>query len=737
MRWAAAVAACGLLFLAGCSSGTSSGGSNQSLSPQVPKANPGGPYTGTAGSPVTFNGGASSDPQGQALTFSWSFGDGTTGTGINTTHTYPQIGGIATSTYRVTLTVQNTSGLSNQASTTATIQGAAPLADAGLTGMIATGKKAIAGAHVYLFAAGNTGYGLASVPVLSATETGTSDAVGPYVVSNAFGVFSMSGQYTCTAGQQLYIYASGGDSGSGSNSSSGLLAAVGPCPSSTGPAISVWVNEVSTIATAYALAGFATDPTHVSSSGTTLALTGVANAFANAANMETLSTGVALATTPSGNGTVPQAEINTLANILASCVDPSNSIFNACSLLFSNAFSGGLSGSAPTNTAAAAINIAHNPAIFVSSLYQIPLTVPPYVPALSSSPNDFTIGIKFGEGSVSGAGAIAIDGSGNAWMRDPQRNSVLELSNLGAILSGASGYTGGGLNNPGSLAIDASGNVWLTDFGGGVTKLTNSGLPISGATGFTGGGLNQPVAIAIDGHGNAWVEDSGGLTIVELSSTGSPLSGGGGYTGIGGTDYSIAIDGSGSVWIPNIFGGVTKMSSSGSVLSGANGYRGGGILNPGVVTIDVLGDVWVTNSNVSISELSNTGSAISGTNGYSGTSLTNPVALAMDGSGNVWILNTSTNSVTEFSNSGLPLSGPTGYTPTTLSIPDSLAVDGSGNVWITNPGSCTGTCNSNSLRSGGTVTELIGIAKPVITPIAAGLPATPTANGSSSLGTPP
>ena len=56
--------------------------------------------------------------------------------------------------------------------------------------------------------------------------------------------------------------------------------------------------------------------------------------------------------------------------------------------------------------------------------------------------------------------------------------------------------------------------------------------------------------------------------------------------------------------------------------------------------------------------------------------------------------------------------------------PYGIAIDGSGNVWIT----CYG---------GSTVTELIGAAAPVITPISAGLPTVPTVNGTSNLGTRP
>ena len=71
--------------------------------------------------------------------------------------------------------------------------------------------------------------------------------------------------------------------------------------------------QEATVATAYAIAGYATGATHVSSSGNTLAQIGIANAFAMVRNLETLSSGAALTTTLAGNGAVPQSEINTLA----------------------------------------------------------------------------------------------------------------------------------------------------------------------------------------------------------------------------------------------------------------------------------------------------------------------------------------------------------------------------------------------------------------------------------------
>jgi PKD repeat protein len=50
------------------------------------------PKSGSAPLNVSFSSAGSSDPEGQALSYSWTFGDGQTSTAANPTHTYTQQG---------------------------------------------------------------------------------------------------------------------------------------------------------------------------------------------------------------------------------------------------------------------------------------------------------------------------------------------------------------------------------------------------------------------------------------------------------------------------------------------------------------------------------------------------------------------------------------------------------------------------------------------------------------------
>lgn len=73
------------------------------------------PRSGAVPLTVAFDGSGSTDPENAGLTYSWSYGDGTTGTGAQSSHVYSTGG-----TYTATLKVTDPGGLSSTTSTTIT-----------------------------------------------------------------------------------------------------------------------------------------------------------------------------------------------------------------------------------------------------------------------------------------------------------------------------------------------------------------------------------------------------------------------------------------------------------------------------------------------------------------------------------------------------------------------------------------------------------------------------------------
>jgi len=93
-----------------------------------PAANAGGPYSGTTGQLIKFNGAGSTDTDGSIASYRWNFGDGTTGTGSAPTHAYSAAG-----TYTVTLTVTDNAGATATASAPVTVTPTPPAAPVNLS----------------------------------------------------------------------------------------------------------------------------------------------------------------------------------------------------------------------------------------------------------------------------------------------------------------------------------------------------------------------------------------------------------------------------------------------------------------------------------------------------------------------------------------------------------------------------------------------------------------------------
>jgi hypothetical protein len=648
----------------------------------------------------------------------------------------PPAGAIESTTGAVTLSatfIPTDTTTYNNATASVPLKVTAPAAQPGpaLSGSVHHGQAAIAGARVYLFAANTTGYGQPSVSLL---HGGTTDSVGAYVTTAADGSFTMNGNYNCVPYTQLYLYALGGSAGTNNqNVSSGLLAALGNCPvsgSSAPPAI--WINEVSTVAAAYAMAGFATDATHVSSSGTPLAQTGIANAFANAANLANLSTGAALSTTPSGNGAVPQSQIDTLANILAACVGANASSAGStpplCSTLFANATADGTAtGAPPADTATAAINLAHHPGSNLAPLYTLATSSGTYTPAASTQPNDFTIALNFTDTGFNEPVCVTIDGSGNAWINNftgTGSSYFSELSSSGVLLSPPTGFPAAGQGYSGCIALDSSGNAWFAQNSENFTtfsaigEMSSAGVTLSPPAGFSSGGVGNITSngYAFDGSGNLWlgtVSVNGENSLAELSSAGTVLSPFAAFTA---PDFTapanlLAVDAAGHIVAqlksPNNY---IEFSTAGQEIPPTVGAFSCGvpytIQGTFSLAIDHTGDIWISNEN-GVQKFSNSTQSCSGTGAGAGP-------LVLDGAGNVWVGN-GKEFIGELSNSGATIAS--GYTGGVLIPPGdnvevgpiaNIAVDGSGNVWSP--------YNYGNPPYG--IVEFIGVATPVVTPLA-------------------
>jgi hypothetical protein len=581
-----------------------------------------------------------------------------------------------------------------------------------LQGTVRGSSAPVAGAHVYLMKANNTGYGQPSVSLLDAGVTGLQDSIGAYVETDSHGNYSVPAAYACSGQDQVYLYVVGGNAGPGANSGVGLMAAIGDCPQQQfSGTLTYAVNEITTVGTAYAIAGFASDATHVSYSGSALGLTGLQNAFANVANLYVPSTGGVLTKTPAGNGQVPSQTIGTLANVIAACIHTSSPASPSCETLFSNATSP--SGATPADTANAMLNIAHNPGANVAALYSLTAPSSPFSPSLAAMPNDFTLGINFTGAGLNNPYAIAIDAEGNAWVANVGNSTVSKLNALGAPLSPAAGNTNGTPIGPVGVAIDLSGDAWIVNaVTSSLTKYASSGALLSPSTGYNGGGLAVPQAIASDALGNTWVANYQN-SVSKFSNGGTPISPAGGYSGGGiGGPVALAIDASGAVWLANTVGSpssVSKLTSAGQALSPGTGFFGGGLSTPFGIAIDSAGNAWVANyTGNSVTKLSSAGVPLSPATGFTGGGLSLPYAIAIDGGGNAWVANSGAYSVSEISNSGRALSPATGFTGGLLNGPQAIAADGSGNIWVANGDDIS-------------VTELLGASVPVVTPLVTGI----------------
>jgi len=245
-----------------------------------------------------------------------------------------------------------------------------------LTGNVHGGQQPIVGAQLYLYAVSTSNGG---------TATSLLNTPG-FVLTGLSGEFSITGDYTCPTGAYVYLLAIGGDPGLGSgvNNEIALASGLGPCSALTSSTF-VTVNEVTTVAFAFAMSAYATTDTQI---GTTANL---ATPFAYITTLLDPTSGLARA---SHDGfTLPQLQLNALANAIASCIN-SNGIGAPCSTLMT------ASNASPANTFQAALNIARNPAANASTIYALSTPQAVFQPALSGPPANWTLAATSPTGQI-------------------------------------------------------------------------------------------------------------------------------------------------------------------------------------------------------------------------------------------------------------------------------------------------------------------------------------------------
>ncbi|MDN5865540.1 MAG: lactonase family protein, partial [Gammaproteobacteria bacterium] len=385
---------------------------------------------------------------------------------------------------------------------------APPLAHAsGFRGTVFGGRQPIVDSRVVAYAAGTT---VGSLP----TQIGED-------FTDSSGNFTMSFAPSPLKGQLIYIVASGGISikGGSDNEAIGLMTVAGIQGSPFAPVVgTVNINELTTVASTAVLKdyiGFADCPTIPgnSRSGTCLSIPGApglasmaatVNRLVNVINGQASEFLTFYAMTPSSNPPLKATleKLDTLASILAACVNSADPGSGACSGLFD--VTGGSS-----STLMSAWRIAEMPAINMKAgaLFGLLPASPIYTPYLSPPSADTDAGYwtMGGEPYV-----LAADFNGNemsVWQLGVHEGGLTELASspIAAV------------DGPDSVVVDPTGRyVYVANRNAGsVSAYTigvNGALTELSFSPFDAGA--SPAAITVDPSGRyVYVANSGGNNV--------------------------------------------------------------------------------------------------------------------------------------------------------------------------------------------------------------------------------
>ncbi len=570
-------------------------------------------------------------------------------------------------------------------------------ADGTLFGRVASGDIPIAGSAVTLYGAGS-----GSPRVLAQGKT------------NAVGNFQLK-YTTLDPDEVVYAIAEGGKTGGASNNDSiRLLTVVGT------PPLFAQINELTTVAGAYALAHFL-DGRLVS--GPAPGLPNAGAMFANLASSEG-KPGAVIALPPNGPKTEALATLNSLASILSTCVRSEA----ACAPLFLAATPPG--GLTPINTLTAAQSIALHPGANAAALFALVPKGAPYRPLLHDGPNAWTIALKFTGGGFDGPGAMAFDKDGKIWVTNnfmppatTASNRLTVLDPIGKPIFG-SPITSGGLDGTGwGIAVTKKGDVWVGNYtGGSMSEFNKLGKPYT-TDGFAKKQLDKVQGTTVDFDGNVWAASNGNNRIVMFpgGNRDNPQ-----VFKKGGIEkpFASAIDLAGNLFVANAGknGSVTKLDPTGAPYPGSPFFLAKKS-SPKGIAVDRAGNVWVADFLTNgVWALDNDGNQIFGSP-ITAPSMEGTWGLALDGDENVWVAGFLVKRVTKIcgrrvetcppgSQTGDIISPKGGFRSQGFQHLTGVSVDSSGNLWVANNWKTL-----DPVAGGDGLVALIGGGVPVKTPL--------------------
>jgi polygalacturonase len=387
-----------------------------------------------------------------------------------------------------------------------------------ISGAVHGGQQPVTGSTIQLYAVGTAGDGSPATTLLNGVFT-TSDGSGMANNFNAnagnnfnalpAGEFTISGDYVCPAGADVYLVSTGGNPGltaGNNNQSLALMAALGSCSAPSFGSSFIFVDELTTFGSIAALAPYMSSYSAIGSGSGDASL--LQAAFNTVSEYTDTSQGIVPGPALPASTYASSYEIQTLGDAISACINSAGGVAgdgSSCGTLFTDTTPS--AGSAPTDTIGAALNIVNNPGLNVCPIYNLVPSSPPFQPTLSSCPSSWTLPISTLSVSVAGPSTVTLGQTAQytATVSAPMRgatnqsvtwmvNSVVNGNATVGTISSTGLYTPPA-TAPGAVTITAVSVLSGTATGSAAVNVVAASVAVSGPANVLVGATGQYSAV--------------------------------------------------------------------------------------------------------------------------------------------------------------------------------------------------------------------------------------------------